>query len=93
MPHQGVVSTFAFGRTYGQLEGVLSCLEIEAVRLRPATWKALLGLDARKQLSLEMARRTWPLAAARYFGRVMDNDRAEAALLALLGARRLVVLK
>jgi crossover junction endodeoxyribonuclease RuvC len=39
MPKQGVASTFAFGRAYGTVLGVLSALNIPTIKVTPAQWK------------------------------------------------------
>ena len=52
----------------------------------PSTWKKALGLSADKNASRQRAIETWP-EHVRTFARVRDDGRAEAALLALFGAR------
>ena len=39
MPKQGVASTFAFGRAYGTILGVLGALEVTTLKVTPAQWK------------------------------------------------------
>lgn len=89
---QGAAASFNFGRTYGQIEGVLAAASrtdsINLVRVPPAVWKANLGLTHEKCTSLNMARNFWPSMVAS-FSKAKDHDRAEAALLAYYGATRL----
>jgi crossover junction endodeoxyribonuclease RuvC len=86
MPKQGVSSTFNFGRSYGLLLGVVAALQIPSVLVAPRTWKRDLKLGADKEESRALALRQWP-ARAELFARKKDHGRAEAALLALWGAR------
>tara|TARA_R110002110_G_scaffold64005_1_gene177196 strand:+ start:2998 stop:3495 length:498 start_codon:yes stop_codon:yes gene_type:complete len=39
MPKQGVSSTFAFGRAFGQLEGIASCMGWSIILVRPRAWQ------------------------------------------------------
>ena len=82
MPGQGLVSTFRFGYGAGVVYGVLaSYTNIDVIRIKPAVWKASLGLSANKKQSLERARKLFP-RYREYFKRVKDDGRAEAALIA-----------
>ena len=84
-PQMGVKSSFRFGEGYGLITGVLAGLCIPVERVRPQAWKKYMGLDADKKASLALARAKWPYCES--FGRVKDNGRAEAALLAEYGRR------
>ena len=88
MPKQGVVSTFTFGRTFGQLEGVIVGLGLKLHMVRPAVWKKVMGVSADKDGARLAASRAFPEAADQW-SRKKDHGRAEAALLALYGARYL----
>jgi len=87
-PGQGVVSVFSFGMNYGQILGVLSALKIPVTLVAPTKWKPAVGLPtgSDKAKSRARASQIWP-GAADNFARVRDDGRAEAALLALYGAR------
>ena len=87
-PGEGAVGAFAFGRSRGVIEGVLGAAGIPATMIAPAAWKRLCGLTlANKDASRSEAIRRWP-AHARLFGRVRDDGRAEAALIAIAGLMR-----
>ena len=88
-PGQSGPASFNFGRAYGELLGVCFALDVEPVLIRPADWKAGLGLRreygestaAFKRKSLVMARELWPEHAKTFFARAKDDGAAEAALL------------
>ena len=81
MPRQGITSAFRFGRATGAFEGVLSALKIPTTFIRPAVWKKPLGIaGATKEGARCLALQRWP-AAAHFFPRKKDHNRAEAALL------------
>jgi crossover junction endodeoxyribonuclease RuvC len=86
MPKQGVSSTFNFGKSYGVLLGVVAALQIPSALVTPGTWKKAFKLSADKEEARALALRQWP-ARAELFARKKDHGRAEAALLALWGAR------
>ena len=86
MPKQGVASTFAFGRAAMAPEMGLACFNIPMHLVRPNVWKRVMQCpgdkdDARRRASQLLPHNTglWPAKK--------DADRAEAALLALYGAR------
>ena len=88
-PGQSGPASFNFGKAYGELLGVCVALDVEPVLIRPAEWKAGLGLRrahgesiARfKGRSLAMAREIWPQHAGIFFKLAKDDGAAEAALL------------
>jgi hypothetical protein len=86
MPKQGVSSTFKFGASYGALLGVVGALAILSTLVTPTKWKRSFCLSSDKEEARALALRTWP-ARAELFSRKKDHGRAEAALLALWGAR------
>jgi crossover junction endodeoxyribonuclease RuvC len=89
MPQQGVASSFRFGRATGSFEGVLSALKIPTTFIRPAVWKKPLGIaGATKEGARCLALQRWP-AAAHFFPRKKDHNRAEAALLGAFYIERL----
>jgi crossover junction endodeoxyribonuclease RuvC len=86
MPKQGVVSTFTFGRTFGQLEGAIVGLGMKLHMVRPVVWKKAMGVSADKDAARLAASRAFPEAVDQW-ARKKDHGRAEAALLTLYGAR------
>lgn len=90
MPGQGVASAFDFGCTYGLLIGVCAASFLPMERVTPQVWKKALGLrggvenkdESRARASALMPRHShlWPLKK--------HDGRAEAALIALYGARQ-----
>ena len=85
MPKQGVASSFNFGMSYGIAKGVVGSLHIPTINVAPTKWKKHFGLTAYKEQARALAISTWPFSE--HFRRKKDNGRAEAALLALYGAR------
>jgi crossover junction endodeoxyribonuclease RuvC len=81
---EGAVGAFAFGRGFGQIEGVLAALGIPYTLVKPAAWKKRLRLPADKGSARTRACQLWPGAAER-FKRVKDDGRAESALIGLYG--------
>jgi len=81
MPRQGVASSFNFGRTYGQLLGVLQCSLIPYRAVTPQRWKKDLHLSPDKEQSRRMAIETFPRFAEQFVLK-KDEARAEAALIA-----------
>ncbi len=86
MPGQGVASMFAFGKVYGVILGVLGALGIPTTLVPPVVWKRTLcvpegkhGARARASQLLPSVADQWRLAG--------QHGRAEAALIALYGAR------
>jgi len=81
MPNQGLSSTFRFGKTCGQLQGMLIGYGVLVVPIKPMIWKPMFGLstkeDSMSRASLEFPdfKDLWKLKK--------HNDRAEAAILAL----------
>lgn len=84
-PGQGVTSMFSFGRGLGTVEGVLAALHVPVFYLGPQTWRGRVKLRGGKGDARGLATRTWPSHAA-HFARVMDDGKAEAALIALAGS-------
>ncbi|MGO9773698.1 MAG: hypothetical protein ACLPSW_29965 [Roseiarcus sp.] len=90
-PGEGAVGAFSFGRSRGLVEGVLAAFNVPLRFLTPPTWKRVLGLPTGRPGTKDAARseaiRRWP-ARAVLFGRVKDDGRAEAALIAVAGMLR-----
>lgn len=81
---QGLTGMFNFGGRYRTVLAVLQILGIPYTLVEPRTWKSGTGVTSVKGTSLEAARRLWP-ASASLLGRVKDEARAEAALIARFG--------
>ena len=88
MPGQGVSSVFQFGRSLGIVEGVLAANFIPTDYVTPRKWRSALGVRAGKDGSRARASELMPRHAGQWI-RVKDDGRAEAALIALYGAREL----
>ena len=85
-PGQSVVAMFGFGRSLGVVEGVLAALNISVTYVAPATWTRAMGKPQGKDASRHRAMELYPDHQQR-FKRVMDDGRAEAALIATWGIR------
>lgn len=89
MPGNGAVSMFNFGRSYGDVRGVIGAMEIPLHLVTPQKWKKHFGLSADKEQSRLRAIRMFPSVADRFQLKKHDG-RAEAALIALYGAEVLL---
>lgn len=85
-PGQGVTSMFKFGIAVGLVRGVLAMAQVPRCYVTPVEWKKSFRLGRDKQESRRRALDWFP-RQAHLFGRVKDEGRAEAALLALFGAQ------
>lgn len=83
----GSVSSFTFGKSYGEVLGILTALGIDIVKVRPAVWKHLMKLNSDKDLSRLRAREAFPSIADQFKSKNSDG-KAESALLAMFGAMR-----
>lgn len=81
MPGQGLSSTFGFGRTYGVIQGVIAALQMPMHLVTPVTWKRALRVPSEKDGARLRASEIFP-QYSHHWSRVMDHNRAEAALLA-----------
>jgi crossover junction endodeoxyribonuclease RuvC len=88
-PGEGAVGAFAFGLGYGVLRGILRAHFIPITFVTPTRWKRAVGIPAGagKDASRAMAKEMFQHDAG-LFARVKDDGRAEAALIALYGARQ-----
>jgi len=84
-PGQGVTSMFAFGRSFGIVEGVLGGLNIPTSYVTPQQWRKAMQVREGKDGSRQRAAELFP-KYANQFARVKDDGRAEAALIAYFGA-------
>jgi crossover junction endodeoxyribonuclease RuvC len=85
-PGEGAVGAFAFGRGFGQIEGLLAGLGIPFTLVTPGVWKKRMGVPADKGSCRARACQLWPGAAGR-FARCRDDGRAEAAQIGLYGCQ------
>lgn len=88
-PGQGAPATFNFGVSFGVAKAVVLALGIPLHIVTPKVWKGHFGLKGPdKEKSRALALQTWP-SRAELFARKKDENRAEAALIALYGMHRL----
>ena len=88
IPGQSASAAFNFGRIAGACEALVKATGAQFHPVPPATWKRAMGLRGGKDDARAMAQRLWPSAAAE-FRRVKDDGRAEAALIAEYGRRKM----
>jgi crossover junction endodeoxyribonuclease RuvC len=89
MPGQGTVSMFNYGEGFGIIRGILAARGVAYTLVPPATWKRALQVPAAKDGAKARASQLLPASAHLWTRRVKDHGKAEAALLALYGARQL----
>lgn len=86
----GVTSSFAFGKSFGWLIGVLDAFQIPYQPITPQKWKKEFGLSSDKAGSVEVCKRLFPgenlLRTER--SRKEDDGMAEALLMALYAKRK-----
>ena len=83
---QGVSSTFNYGRSYGDVRGTVSALDIQLHFVSPRKWKTHFGLTSDKEECRLRAIRMFP-AVADKFKLKRHHGRAESALIALYGCQ------
>lgn len=81
MPKQGVSSTFKFGRSYGEIIGVVAAHKLRMDFVPPGVWKRTFGLSKDKDASRLKAMELFPQLRDR-LTRKKDHNRAEALLIA-----------
>ena len=87
MPRQGASSGFKYGRAIGAIEAAVALCEIPMTIVEPTAWKKFHQLcGTEKEASRQRALMLFPSAHA-LLARKMDHGRAEAALIALAGAK------
>jgi crossover junction endodeoxyribonuclease RuvC len=89
MPKQGVASSFKFGFVAGCIQQAVVDAGFELVLVPPQVWKRRFNLTADKDVSRVRASELLP-AHAHLWPLKKHDGRAEAALLALYGARYVV---
>ncbi len=82
MKGQGVSSMFRFGEQFGALQMALAATKTPMHMVTPSVWKRHFGLSRDKGVARSLATNRFPSEASR-FGRVKDDGRAEATLIAL----------
>jgi hypothetical protein len=91
MPHQGVSSSFRFGRAAGALEAIVACAGVPLTLVAPIRWKKMFGLvGPDKEQARVLAIQKFP-GAAHLLKRKKDHQRAESLLIAYYGWRLLAV--
>jgi hypothetical protein len=88
MPGEGRGTGFKFGYGCGAIRGIIVSHLRPVTMVTPAVWKPPMGLNRDKDYSRTRAIELFPTYAPR-FKRKMDNNRAEAALLAYYGYLKL----
>lgn len=83
----GSASAFNFGRTYGLIRGILAANFLTIHDVAPVTWKRALKVTGDKDHARLRASALFP-RHAELWPRKRDDGRAEAAMIALYGARR-----
>lgn len=89
-PTDAKVSAFAFGRARGVIEGCAGALGIPITWVATNVWKRGAGVPPKKEnkhIALTRAIALWPQHAA-LFKYKKNVDRAEAALIGLIGMKR-----
>ena len=89
---QGAAASFAFGKSFGVVIGVVSGYMIPIFYLKPAIWKLQMNLSSDKELSRKRATQLFPKDEWRWPLKKHDG-RCEALLLAVFGNRKLGGLK
>jgi crossover junction endodeoxyribonuclease RuvC len=91
-PRDGSASAFAFGEAVGAIKGCLSAALVPFTQPTPQEWKKEFKLNGKKGSDGEEAARQLAIELfprhAELFKRKKDHNRADAALIALFGARQ-----
>jgi Holliday junction resolvasome RuvABC endonuclease subunit len=81
-PNDGHVGAFTFGKVTGIAIGCCAGLDIPLASVSPAKWKMAMQVPADKREATHRASNLFPHCTAGW-SRLMDNGRAEAAIIAL----------
>ena len=84
MPGQGVTSSFAFGKGFGVVLGILAAIGSPYTLVPPRTWKGAIGVNSAKAGSVARASQLFPANTDQWALKKAEG-RAEAALLAYYG--------
>ena len=85
---QGAVTSGTLMESVGVIDGIAATLGFQIEKVDPSVWKRVMGVNDVKSMSCQRAIKEFPLWRDT-FKRVMDHNRAEAALLGLYGVRHL----
>jgi crossover junction endodeoxyribonuclease RuvC len=85
---QGAVTSGTLMESVGLVDGICAAIGIQIEKVDPSVWKRAMGVNDVKRMSCERATKEFPMWRD-MFKRVMDHNRAEAALLGLYGVRHL----
>lgn len=91
-PGEGAGGAFSFGEGVGLIRGVLAANFIPVTRVTPAVWKRAMGCTGDKDQSRARASDILPRHASKWPQKKHDG-RAEAAVLAVYGARQQFAIK
>ena len=83
-PQMGVVSSFSFGRGYGNLEMALTAAGIPFERVRPQVWQKAMGCMTKGNKNISKAR-----AQELFPDKKIIHATADALLIALYGTKQL----
>jgi crossover junction endodeoxyribonuclease RuvC len=89
-PGESGVGAFSFGEGVGIIRGILAASFIPVTRVTPAVWKKAMGCTGDKEQSRARASEILPRHADKWPLKKHDG-RAEAAVLAVYGARQLAL--
>lgn len=89
-PGEGAAGAFSFGTGYGMLLGILAANFVPLSLVTPAVWKKAMGCTGDKEQSRARASDILPRHADKWPLKKHDG-RAEAAVLAVYGARHLAI--
>ena len=87
MPKVSGLTAFSMGHSEGVMLGLLTAFNMPYTLVRPAIWKKAMQCEADKDAARARASQLLP-AHAHNWQRKKDSDRAEAALIALYGAKQ-----
>lgn len=90
-PKEGVTSARTAGIGYGKILGVLAAVGVPFTEVTSAKWKAAIGVTGDKDNSRLRASQLLPQASSQWPLKKHDG-RAEAALIAVYGARQLAAI-
>jgi len=86
LPRDKPTHAFTFGHATGIAEGILCAHKIQIRKAEPGVWKTMMGVHRDKEKARQKAISLFP-QDAHLISRKQDHNRAEAALLALLGEK------
>jgi len=84
----GAQGMLSLGENYGCVIMACTAADMSVTEVRPGQWKGAIGVPAAKDDARRRATELFPAHAAK-FVRVKDDGRAESALIAYYGARKM----